>query len=269
MEIRCPCCQALLALADSAAGKRALCPSCDTEFRVPELPPQAEAASPWPEQTLPDPLVRCPACERTLAYDPALSGQAIICPTCGRRLRMPGPGEQVIDLGVATASRPQERRPTATAQAPFPNFGENPYAGPLAGGPLRPRPVDVAPSYAAPGAILLILSAIDLFFGSILFCMAFLGAIVAGQFESLFVLLMLSLALLTRGLGIAGGLQMIQRRNLWLAKIGAWAALFPCGMFSVFQVPIAIWALVLLHRDRAAADFDLPAARPSASRQDA
>lgn len=252
MEIRCPCCQVLLALADRAVGKRALCPSCRSEFRVPELQPLVEPSPSWSEQPPLDPLVRCPACERTLAYEPALAGQAIICPTCGRRLRMPAPGESVVDLGTAS-TRPAFGRPTSTAvPTSFPEQSENPYAsGPI----LGPLPPQATAPYAAAGVMLMILSASGLIFGSVLFCLAFIGAIVLGAGEALLMLLVLSLAVVSHGLTIAGGLQMVRRRNLLLARVGAWAALYPCGMFSIFQVPFAIWALVLLYRANAPADF--------------
>ncbi len=242
----------MLALADSAAGKRALCPSCETEFRVPE--PQAPLAvdAQRPGTSPPDPLVRCPACERTLAYDPVLAGQAIICPTCGRRLRMPGPGEQVVDLGAA-AGQPPGRRPATTATAsPFPNFGENPYASRPTPVPLQPRPSERMPLYSAAGAILMIFSSAGLFFGGLyLLLLMFGGAFMASPIEFLIALLVMMLAGLSHALTIAGGLQMILRRNLLLARIGAWAALYPCGMCSILQVPFAIWALVLLYRSSA------------------
>lgn len=244
----------MLALADSAAGKRALCPSCETEFCVPESQPPLEETPQQIGQLPPDPLVRCPACERTLAYDPALAGQAIICPTCGRRLRMPGPGERVVDLGAAPGQRATR---TATA-APFPNYGDNPYASGPISVPPPPRPVEGGAAYAIPGAFLLVFSGAALLFGGLyLFLFVMGGLFRADPAELLMILLMMVAAGLSHGLAFAGGLQMIQRRNLLLARIGAWAALYPCGMCGFLQVPFAIWALVLLYRDQAPNDFSL------------
>ena len=202
--------------------------------------------------------VRCPVCERTLAHDASLVGQAIICPTCGHRLRMPGPDEQVVDLGPA-ATQPLPQRPLSTAPASrFPGFGGQPDASSPLSVPRRPRSAAMVPSYTAAGVMLMIFSGLGLFtIGTYLLLLIIGGAIVLGWLPLLLTFLLVSLGSLSQILAIAGGLQMVQRRNLVLARIGAWAALYPCGPCSVLQIPVAIWALVLLYREQAPDDFSL------------
>ncbi len=182
---------------------------------------------------------------------------------------MPGPGEQVVDLGAAVG-RQHSRPATRTAPAsPFPNDGENPYASSPLSVPPSASPRVQSSLYAIPGVFLLLFSGAGLAFGGLyLFLLVVGGVGMAGPAELLMLLLIMVTAGLSHGLTLAGSLQMIQRRNLLLARIGAWAALYPCGMCSILQVPFAIWALVLLYRANAPADFSLTVGGHSARGRD-
>lgn len=171
---------------------------------------------------------------------------------------MPGPGEQVVDLGPA-ATQPLPQRPVSTAPASrFPGLGGQPDISSPLPVPLPPRASAMAPPYTAAGVMLMIFSGLGLFvIGVYLLLLMLGGAIVLGSLQLLLTFLLVGLGSLSQMLAIAGGLQMIQRRNLLLARIGAWAALYPCGPCSVLQIPFAIWALVLLYREHAPADFSL------------
>lgn len=203
----------MLALADSAGGKRALCPNCSIEFRVPSAP-LAEGGTAEPaataEPVLPaganiasGSLIRCPACDRTLAIDPSLPGSI--------------PGMQT---------------------------GTN---------------------YALPGAFLAILGAI----GVIVFAFSLLGAFIGifgqqpprGSDEFIFTVLWSATSIAFQLLTFIGGVQMIRRRQLGWAKLGTFAALYPCGSCVLVQLPIAIWALVILTREIAVYDFASPMQR--------
>ncbi len=251
----------MLALADSAAGKRALCPSCEAEFRVPTL--QSPGREPAAAQ-LPRSGIRCPACERPLAFDASLAGQTIICPTCQRRLRMPAAGERVADLGPVPAMEPAGTwRPAheRTSTANPPSYEENPYS-PLATPSETPASPDFQANYALPGFFLVALSGPALLFVGLYLITIILGVAaggaVPGPAEMVIIFMFFFLAALSHGATLIGGIQMITRRRLDLARLGAWAALYPCGFCTVIQIPFAIWALVVLHRASAPADFASP-----------
>lgn len=261
----------MLALADSAGGRRALCPNCSTEFRVPDTPlstagigaeATADVQSVLPAGTnvVSGSLIRCPACDRTLAIDPSLAGQPIICPTCKRRMRVPSANETSIptanDLGYSPGPNPGPWSPQEV-----PAFDANPY-GALPSLPGSVPGMQTGTNYALPGAFLAILGAL----GVIVFAFPLLGAFIGllGQqppmeieefvFTVVWSLVSISCQLLT----FIGGVQMIRRRQLGWAKIGAFAALYPCGSCVLIQLPIAIWAIVILTREIAVYDFASP-----------
>lgn len=269
----------MLALADSAAGKRALCPNCSSEFRVPLVddPPmgggsQSPAVSPLRTGSMQSggTLIRCPACDRTLAADPSMAGQAIICPTCKRRMRVPTAEEQATGGRVTSTEKqvdtwvpgPGVTHPNAAAENPY---SENPYF------PSAPLPPPAGMSqfgwqpttnYTLPAVLLLIFSTVSLlFFGLALFGLAIDGGAAAGgqpQADAIGASLMAMLftvALFSSATTFYGGIQMLRRRNLGWAKLGAIAALYPCGLCTVLQLPIAIWAIVILFRETAKLDF--------------
>lgn len=250
----------MLALGDSASGKRALCPNCSIEFRVPDLPrspsdpaqssADPELLSPADTSAAGGSLIRCPACDRMLAIDPSMAGQPIICPTCKRRMRVPVanefPGSAADDLGCSQEDY---------------SAGFNPYAT----APTLPGSIpgmQTGTNYALPGAILAILGAL----GLLVFGLSLVGILIGvfgqkaplvlGDFVVTIVWSVTSIA--TQLLSLIGGVQMMRRRQLGWAKLGAFAALYPCGICVLVQLPVAIWAIVILSREIAVYDFASP-----------
>ena len=289
MEVSCPSCQALLALAESASGKRALCPNCSAEFRVPDLQRSEGGTadmSTVSDGTLPvgtsvanGSLIRCPACDRTLATDPSMAGKPIICPTCKRRMRVPAAydssGPVANDLGYSPEISPGRWPKSADNRTlnPPPEYptGFDPYVTTQLGtDPYAPIPtlpgsvpgMQTATNYALPGAFLTLLSAV----GILIFGLWLIAAIVGvwGQkapmdldefaITVVFSLTSIAVQLLT----FIGGIQMIRRRQLRWARLGAFAALYPCGPCMIVQLPVAIWAIVILNREIAVYDFASP-----------
>jgi len=276
----------MLALADSAAGKRALCPNCSSEFRVPLVDDspigdvsRSPADSPIRTGSMQPggTLIRCPACDRTLAADRSMAGQAIICPTCKRRMRVPTAEEQAVGGGgdgpdnrAASEKRevdtwvdgPGVSNPYSQAEDPY---SQNPYfpspsLGPPAG--MSPFGSQSPTNYTLPAVLLLIFSSVSLlFFGLALFGLAIDAGAPAGgqpQPDAVGVSIMAMLFTIALSANVAtfyGGIQMLRRRNLGWAKLGAVAALYPCGFCTVLQLPIAIWAIVILFRETAKYDF--------------
>jgi len=271
----------MLALADSAGGKRALCPNCSTEFRVPSvslseggtaepIAVTAETALPAGTNVVSGSLIRCPACDRTLAIDPSMVGQPIICPTCKRRMRVPTSNELLLpaasDLGYSpgTSASQWPINPAGFDPSLSPSFESNPYAAT----PSLPGSIpgmQTGTNYALPGAFLAILGAL----GVIVFAFSLLGVFIGilGQQrpmvldEFIFTILWSATSIAFQLLTFIGGVQMIRRRQLGWAKLGAFAALYPCGSCVLVQLPIAIWALVILTREIAVYDFASPAQR--------
>jgi len=267
----------MLSLDDSAGGKRALCPNCSTEFRVPSASlseggtaqplATAEPALPAGANVISGSLIRCPACDRTLAIDPSMAGQPIICPTCKRRMRVPAANEPVPpaanDLGYSPGTNPNQWpiHPTGFEPSLSPSFESNPYVAT----PSLPGSVpgmQTGTNYALPGAFLAILGAI----GVIVFAAPLLGAFIGilGQQrpmvldDFIFMVLWSATSIAFQLLTFIGGVQMIRRRQLGWAKLGAFAALYPCGSCVLVQLPVAIWALVILNREIAVYDFASP-----------
>jgi len=276
LEVRCPQCQAMLALPDSTAGKRALCPRCSSEFRVPlafdssfsgDDPPDFSSGGERRDDIGPalgpirrgpsgfnQSLIRCPSCDRTLAVDPTMAGHPIICPTCKRRLRVPTAWEAAeggssnirygtLDERVAAA--PWQASPTAA----------NPYVA----APVQPAALGPAVSqtnYALPGMLIMVLTAFESLFLVFAFAGLMADALAGGaKGDTVFALSFLSVSLLINALVFGGGFQMTRRQSLGWAKGAAFAALLPCGLCTIFRIPVAIWAIVLLSRSVAEDDF--------------
>jgi len=271
----------MLALADSAGGKRALCPNCSIEFRVPSapLPEDGSVESSGRDQTalpagtsvISGSLIRCPACDRTLAIDPSMAGQPIICPTCKRRMRVPAANEPSASTANDLGYSPGTSLGSQPAASPS---GFDPYSSPafdgspFTGTPSLPGSVpgtQTGTNYALPGAFLAILGAL----GVGLFALPLLGAFIdirgqqpqmdLGDFIFTVVWSVTSIAF--QLLTFIGGVQMIRRRQLGWAKLGAFAALYPCVPCVLVQLPIAIWAIVILTREIAVYDFASPMER--------
>lgn len=54
----------------------------------------------------------------------------------------------------------------------------------------------------------------------------------------------------------AGGLRMTQRKSLSLARAAAICAIIPCSGCCLFQLPVGIWAAVLLFSSEAQQHFE-------------
>ncbi len=181
MEIECPRCGSRLGIDRSACGKRAICPLCQGEFAVPEMPPQTP-----------------------------------------------------LDVGFSTVD----------------DGDSNPYAATLHGGEYRSRA-----NYALPASFLLMFSLIGLMI-SVPFLISVLDAFGANLAGWSGFLLWNGLTVFTHTAALIGAIQMLRRRRLGLAKIGAIAALNPSTTCFVIQLPFAIWAVVVLFREQAEIDFD-------------
>jgi hypothetical protein len=133
---------------------------------------------------------------------------------------------------------------------------------------MSPFGMQSATNYTLPAILLLIFSAVSLlFFGLGLFGMAIdAGAAAGGQRQpeavgTLFAGMLFLVAIFANVATFYGGIQMLRRRNLGWAKLGALTALYPCGLCTVLQLPIAIWAIVILFRETAKYDFSAGEAR--------
>lgn len=254
-------------LPDSAVGKQGKCPACEAEFPI-----AAAAGGPadWPQpsedrERRGDSLVRCPTCERTLAFEPSLAGQAIICPTCQSRLRMPGTAGQVAEQasGSTFEQVPGPSSPWSDWTAPRP-----PTAPPSSANPYSPvaGPAVAQNSYLIPAVVLVMLAAPWALVMAVGLLVGILQLLTGDDLlEGIVELGFLGMALASSIATLLGGIAMIRRRNLPLAKLGAVAALLPCTGCFVLQLPFAIWALVVLNRAAAQRDFN-PAAGGSPER---
>lgn len=159
----------------------------------------------------------------------------------------------------------------ASPTAANPVFGSDPYSaspvsvdvfGPIPSLPGSVPGMQTGTNYALPGAFLAIIGGLGvLVLGPTL--LAILIGVVGNQapmdlFEFVFTVSWMTLSIIAQLLMLAGGVQMIRRRQLRWAKLGAFAALYPCVPCILVQYPVAIWALVILHREIAAFDFASP-----------
>ena len=63
-------------------------------------------------------------------------------------------------------------------------------------------------------------------------------------------------AIVCHAMTLVAGWKMTQRQSLSTARLGAILGFIPCGVCSLLQVPIAIWAVVVLYSAEAPTDFD-------------
>jgi hypothetical protein len=142
-----------------------------------------------------------------------------------------------------------------------PPLGSEPYAAiPTLPGSIPG--MQTGTNYALPGAFLAIFGAL----GSLVFGLSLLGALIGvfGQKapmdldDFVFTLVWSVTSITAQLLTLVGGIQMMRRRQLGWAKLGAFAALYPCGSCVLVQLPVAIWAIVILSREIAVYDFASP-----------
>ena len=264
MEVTCTECSATLSLPDHAAGKKAKCPRCETVFVVPESSGQEanveriEEAYFKPER---HDSVACPGCERWLAYTPEMAGHMVICPSCGKRSRMPAAPLRRPDLSKSQSSPVGSGQDAWSTAAPTPQ-PINPYAQPnsatdaVLSGYGRP-----APNYNAPGWILMITSVLAGLYWLTMSGVALVAALApnAKPDEAIAVAIQLVGALFLVALQtiiFAGALRMTQRQSLTLARTAAICAIIPCSGCCLFQLPVGIWAAVLLFNSEAKQHFE-------------
>jgi len=63
-------------------------------------------------------------------------------------------------------------------------------------------------------------------------------------------------AMVCHAMTFVAGWKMMQRQSLSTARLGAIVGFVPCGVCFLFQVPFAIWAVVVLYSSDALADFE-------------
>lgn len=178
---------------------------------------------------------------------------------------MPSRADQVAERvsGSTFEQAPGPSSPWSDWTAPRP-----PAAPPGSVNPYSPVAGPAAPqnSYLTPGIALVVLAAPWV----LVMLLGFLGRtlqLLTGDdlLEGIAQMGMVAVALASSIATLLGGIAMIRRRNLPLAKLGAVAALLPCTGCFLLQLPFAIWALVVLNRAAAQRDF-APAASEAAER---
>jgi len=63
-------------------------------------------------------------------------------------------------------------------------------------------------------------------------------------------------AMVCHSMSLVAGWKMMQRQSLSTARLGAIFGFVPCGVCFLFQVPFAIWAVVVLFSAEAPTDFE-------------
>lgn len=302
MEIRCPHCTATLDVEDFSAGRLTICPACSGTFRIEptvtsarsspgETPPSGKsladsgpvgtvtppwglsrAAETWLRREPGNRLIHCPACDRTLSVDRSMTGQTMICPTCGNRLQIPArspAGDPALDPSgpQAVVLKPDPPRPrtplpplrerTFEREPPSPAWSQPPWDTPLETDlpAIRETPAPPNP-YRLPALFLMILSGFGLTVMLPMVGAQFLSALF-GQTSGLPFGLSL-VAATAHALTFYGGMQMHSRQSLKMAKLGAWAGLYPLSFCCLFPAPFAIWALIRLSDPQAESEFDEP-----------
>jgi hypothetical protein len=88
ISLTCPSCKHGYAVPDELAGYEALCPNCQTRFRI--APPPGVEAPPRPEQET-QTVVTCPTCGESYPIRNTHLGHAIVCTKCFNRFRVRPP----------------------------------------------------------------------------------------------------------------------------------------------------------------------------------
>jgi uncharacterized protein YbaR (Trm112 family) len=278
----CPACSGTFRIEPTSAattGPLADMPSPGGSPGAPEV--AGTATPPWgsPRPAEPllrrdpgDRLIRCPACERQLSVGRSMAGQTMICPTCRNRLQIPihtpasdpaldpsGPQAVVLqpDPPRPYVSVSPIQQPTALAEPPSAAWQPEPWDGRLETNLPAIREQRANNPYRLPAIFLMIVSGFGLttmlpMIGSQLLATLF------GQTSGLFTLGAYLVAGIAHGLTFYGGLQMHSRTSLKMAKLGAWAGLYPISFCCFLPAPFAIWALIRLSDPKAESDFDEP-----------
>lgn len=201
-----------------------------------------------------------------------MAGQTMICPTCRNRLQIPiaapaaggtpdPSGREVVVLQpdsprpFVSASPIQQRPPLAEPRSAA--WQPEPWDGRLETNLPAIREQAANHPYRLPAVFLMIVSGFGLTMMLPMLGSAFLATLF-GQTSSLFSLGVYLVAGIAHALTFYGGLQMHSRTSLKMAKLGAWAGLYPISFCCLFPAPFAIWALIRLSDPRAKSDFSEP-----------
>jgi hypothetical protein len=203
---------------------------------------------------MPDDLIHCPACNFELRLPVELYGSPVECPRCHSRFTAPAPAV------LPAADRPPPGREYDATPRPQYDY--------------MPDPARAANAVKAPAIILIVLSALLILGG--VYGMATannkdfqqlandpnLSPEMRDFFEKLddavspqVKLITNLVVVLLNLLALLGAVQMLRLRTYPLAIAGTVAAMIPLGCCCVVQLPVAIWALVVLCRSEVRAAF--------------
>lgn len=277
---RCPQCKQLVAVPASAAPGEVIV----AQRRDDRLPPSTHRV-PQPAAPHGDVRqVRCPRCRQAMR---AMAGSVVSCPGCRATVKVPPAAtHHVADLSPfddlpppslgSTGSPPQylgTPSPYRAPASPPPGSGGSRYQPEWGSGGYGMAGAERLPSgreawyYAVPGVIFLLFSillilAVLLNLISLTLVLARAGNIPPpGPERDRLVVLAIQAGLgllISFPIGLIylfGGLAMIRRRGLTMARTTAVVACIPC-FNAIILTPIGIWACILVFGRSAERDFD-------------
>ena len=135
IQLQCHSCQKVLQVADSAAGKKARCPGCQTLIDVPvgdvavakATPVSKPVATPEPVKPTASPSqikVICQSCDKVLQVPVSAAGKAVRCPGCQNAVSVPAVLSSKSSSGATGSAaagniaKPSATKPSETPRAP-------------------------------------------------------------------------------------------------------------------------------------------------------
>jgi hypothetical protein len=183
----------------------------------------------------------CEQCRQTLRVPDDAAGKLSRCPKCGHVGRAPGAGTERNPF--ADGGNPFRETADTTAR-----WDENPYTSPTApteyfDGPEPPSELTynlIRDKVSGPAIALIVMGTVNLL---LLACMFFPKP----NMPEPGVLGIFPLMMAIKGvIFIAGGLQMKKLKGYGLAMTAAILAVVPCSCCWIAELPIGVWALVVL-----------------------
>jgi hypothetical protein len=166
IEFYCACGQKLKA-PDDAAGRKARCPACKADVRIPAGPPDGSPASVGTEEAAaqkpsgaaappPGPasaggpvVATCPHCRTEMDVPPSLVGRSVRCPQCSGQFQAPAAGGAPAD-----AYPPAPSTRFGPPPAPYAPAGKGAYGfGPAPIYPPQAPPYGYGYGYGYPGYV--------------------------------------------------------------------------------------------------------------------
>jgi phage FluMu protein Com len=262
VSFACTSCGKTVNAPAAMAGKKGKCPHCQAVVVI----GGAAAAAPAPAGGL------APLGEGDLQpwSDPLASPGAGLAPLGGDLFAGLPPAPQLASKPLPAAPNPLGYTPSANpfgagASAPNPYASPNPYAAPSPYGmPLMgsyARPTTAPVKLMIPAIFLLLIAVISIGWLGLTGLNALLqpmpppppeldeagqAGYKVGYYAAVAVVPLVGL-LVNIGV-IAGAIQMIRLRGYEMAKGAAWAALVPCCSIACLNIPIGIWALIVLNQ---------------------